>query len=159
MAKNSHTTRKHIIHLTPQGITELKEECEEMLSKRPRVVERLANARSMGDLSENSDYTNAKEELEFLDGRIAELEHVLQNVIVIKKVVRKHVDLGAKVTVATNGERHIFHIVGEWEADPQEKKISHESPLGRALLGKKVGETVEVEAPVGRVVYKILSIE
>ncbi|MEK7182668.1 MAG: transcription elongation factor GreA [Patescibacteria group bacterium] len=158
MAKNSHTTGK-LIHLTSQGITELKEECEELLSKRPRVVERLANARSMGDLSENSDYTNAKEELEFLDGRIDELEHVLRNAIVIKKVIRKHVDLGAKVTVANNGERHIFHIVGEWEADPQEQKISHESPLGRALLGKKVGDNVEVEAPAGRVVYKILSIQ
>lgn len=158
MAKNSHTTGK-LIHLTSQGITELKEECEGLLSKRPRVVERLANARSMGDLSENSDYTNAKEELEFLDGRIDELEHVLRNAIVIKKVIRKHVDLGAKVTVANNGERHIFHIVGEWEADPQEQKISHESPLGRALLGKKVGDNVEVEAPAGRVVYKILSIE
>lgn len=148
------------VHLTPEGLSGLKKEYDELIvGKRPQVVERLANARSQGDLSENNDYMNAKEELEFLDGRIAELENVLKNVVIIKKSSKKIIDLGTKVTVSTDSIKNIFHIVGEWEADPGEKKISHESPLGKALLGKKVGDKVEVDAPAGKIIYKILSID
>lgn len=148
------------VHLTPEGLSDLKKEYDELtVSKRPQVVERLANARSQGDLSENNDYMNAKEELEFLDGRIAELENVLKNVVIIKKSSKKIIDLGTKVTVSTDSIKNIFHIVGEWEANPGEKKISHESPLGKALLGKKVGDKVEVDAPAGKIIYKILSID
>ncbi|MBI4057959.1 transcription elongation factor GreA [Candidatus Microgenomates bacterium] len=147
-------------HFTPEGLAELQKEYDELISeKRPRLVERLTNARNMGDLSENNDYITAKEELEFLDGRIDELEQILNGAVIIKKKAKSTIDLGAKVTLSVNGKKHIFHIVGEWEADPQEQKISHESPLGRALLGKKVGEIVEVEAPVGKISYKILDIE
>jgi len=131
--------------------------------KRPRVIERLANARTQGDLTENSDYHNAKDELEFLDGRISELEEVLKNAEIVNPSTNGtntfSVVLGTKVTLAVNGEKHTFHIVGEWEADPTQKKISHTSPLGRALIGKKVGDKVEVDAPVGKIVYEILSIE
>ena len=148
------------VRLTPEGLADIKAEYENLVKvKRPRMVERLSNARLAGDLSENSDYISAKEELEFLDGRIAELEHVLKNAIVIHKSHKKTVDLGTKVTLTGNGTRLMFHIVGEWEADPKEKKISHESPLGSALIGKKVGDTVEITAPVGKVLYKILSVE
>lgn len=152
------------VQLTSEGFEALKKELAQLVEmKRPRLVDRLAFARSQGDLSENSDYTNAKEELEFLDGRIAELEGVLKNATVVsngKKNGKKtgEVGVGTKVTVKVNGSKHVFDIVGEWEADPVNKKISHESPLGLALVGKKKGETVEVEAPAGRLLYEIVAI-
>lgn len=151
----------HPLRLTPEGYDALKNELSELIEKRPAVVDRLSNARSMGDLSENNDYQNAKESLDFLDDRIAELEVVLKTAQVVRHTNGKKsvVDIGANVKVRVNGIEHTFHIVGEWEADPKEKKISHESPLGQALVGKKVGQEVEVEAPAGKVIYKILSIE
>ncbi len=149
------------IQVTKEGLDSIKDELDILTEvKRPKVVERLANARTQGDLAENSDYHNAKDELEFLDGRIAELEEVLKNSEVLKSITNGGgISVGTKVTLKTNGQKHIFQIVGEWEADPIQKKISHTSPLGKALIGKKVGERVEVEAPVGKVVYEILSIE
>ncbi len=150
------------VKLTKEGLDTLRSELEELLNvKRPKLVERLANARSQGDLSENSDYQSAREELEFLDGRIDELEEVLKNADVVSTNGKGNggVGLGTKVTLKANGKQTIFDIVGEWEADPVNKKISHDSPLGVALLGKKVGEKVEVEAPAGKVAYEILAIE
>lgn len=147
--------------MTKQGLETLKGELDELVNvKRPRLVERLSNARSQGDLSENSDYSNAKEEMEFLDGRIDELEEVLKTASVVNGNGKKgDVGVGTKVTVRVNGDKHVFDIVGEWEADPINKKISPESPLGQALCGKKVGEKVEVEAPAGKLTYEILIIE
>lgn len=150
------------VQLTQEGFEELKRELAELVEvKRPAAVERLSNARSMGDLSENSDYHQAKESLEFIDGRISELEAILQAAEVIKNSSGKknEVGFGAKVKVKANGDEHTFHIVGEWEADPAEKKISHESPLGQALVGKRVGDKVCVEAPAGKIEYTILGIE
>ena len=146
--------------LTKQGFEELQGELNELVEvKRPKLVERLAYARGQGDLSENSDYINAREELEFLDGRIDELNEVLKNASVVKgKNGKNGIDVGTKVTVRVNGQKHIFDIVGEWEADPVNKKISPNSPLGAALVGKKVGEKAQVEAPAGKVVYEILEI-
>ena len=149
------------IQMTKEGLGTLKKELDEMVNdKRPRLVERLANARSQGDLTENSDYSNAKEELEFLDGRISELENVLKTATIVSGNHKKDgVGVGTRVTVKVSGEKHIYEMVGEWEADPVNKKISHESPLGKALVGKKVGEKAEVEAPAGKVVYEILEIK
>lgn len=150
------------IQVTQKGLDELQKEYDELVNtKRPQLVDRLSNARSQGDLSENSDYHNAKDELEFLDGRIAELEDVLKNAVVMSDAngVANGVSVGTKVTVQTNGNQKTYHIVGEWEADPVKLKISHASPLGQALLGKKVGEQVEVDAPAGKIVYEVLSIE
>jgi transcription elongation factor GreA len=149
------------IQVTQSGLEELKRELDELLNtKRPYLVDRLANARSQGDLSENSDYHNAKDELEFLDGRIAELEDVLKNAVVVADGGGGNgVSVGTKVTVKTNGTKKTYHIVGEWEADPAKLKISHASPLGQALLGKKVGQKVEVEAPAGKIIYEVLSVE
>ncbi len=148
------------IQLTEAGLVSLKKELDELQNiKRPKVVDRLSNARMQGDLSENSDYQAAKDELEFLDGRISELESVVKNAVVVKTVGNgSGVAVGTSVTLKVNGQQHIFHIVGEWEADPSQKKISHTSPLGQALLGKKAGDKVEVQAPAGIVVYEILSI-
>lgn len=160
--KGNNNNHHNEIQLTQAGFKELKKELDELVQiKRPSAVERLSNARSMGDLSENNDYQQAKEALEFLDGRIAELGGVLSNAKIVKTNGRKtnEVVVGSRVKVKANGTEHIFHIVGEWEADPKEKKISHESPLGKALLGKKVGEKVEVSAPAGKVVYRIVGID
>ncbi len=151
---------KSDVKLTKEGLETLKAELTDLRDvKRPRLVDRLANARSQGDLSENSDYQSAKEELEFLDGRIEELEEVIKTASVAPAVKSGGVDVGTKVTVKVNGKEIVFNIVGDWEADPVNKKISHESPLGRALVGKKVGDKVEVEAPAGKVHYEILAIE
>ena len=148
------------ILLTKEGVKQLKEEYEELLTlKRPVAVERLANARSEGDLTENSEYTAAKQDLAFIDGRITELKLILSEAKIVASHSRKKVDVGCKVTLHVNGKREHFTIVGEWEADPMQKKISHSSPLGKALLGKKPGDKVEVEAPVGKILYKILHIE
>ena len=148
------------IKMTKSGLDTLRNELEELTNvKRPKLVDRLANARSQGDLSENSDYQSAKEELEFLDGRIDELEEVIKGASIAPVSKAGGVGVGTKVTVKVGGSEVVFNIVGEWEADPMQKKISHESPLGKALLGKKVGDKVEVEAPAGKVNYEILVIE
>lgn len=152
-------TINHVV-VTKEGLDALKAEYEELSNvKRPEAVTRLATAREQGDLSENSEYTDAKQSLAFIDGRIAELEVVLHDVKVVTTHAKGQVDVGCKVTLHINGKKEEFMVVGEWEADPASKKISHESPLGKALLGKKVGEKVEVEAPAGKILYKILSIE
>jgi transcription elongation factor GreA len=152
---------KDKIQITKQGFKDLKKELDELVTtKRPKLVERLTNARSQGDLSENSDYQNAKEELDFLDGRISELKDVINKAEVVGgKINNGEIAVGAEVTLKIQGEKHVYYIVGEWEADPTSKKISHNSPLGQALVGKKKGEKAEVEAPAGKVVYEILSIK
>jgi transcription elongation factor GreA len=151
---------KNKIKLTKEGLEALKIELVNLRDvKRPKLVDRLANARSQGDLSENSDYQSAKEELEFLDGRIEELEEVIKGASVSTATKTDGVDVGTRVTVKMGGNKIVFDIVGEWEADPINKKISHESPLGKALVGKKVGDEVEVEAPAGKIEYEILRVE
>lgn len=152
------------IYLTKDGLAELKKEREELIKvKRPEVVARVSDARSQGDLSENAEYVAAREELSFIDGRIEELDELLKQVSLIEK---EHsggsgsaVQLGSEVTLSIDGRHEIYQVVGEWEADPAEKKISHESPLGKALLGKKVGDSVEVEAPAGKILYTIVSVK
>jgi len=150
------------IYLTRGGLEDLKKEFEELSKvKRPEVLTRVSQARDMGDLSENAEYVAAREELSFIDGRIDELEELLRQAILIDgdhKNSNKIVKLGSTVTLTVKGKKEIFTVVGEWEADPKEKKISHESPLGKALIGKKVGEKVEVEAPAGKISYSILSV-
>jgi transcription elongation factor GreA len=149
------------IYLTKKGFEDLQKEYDEMLNtKRPEVVERLSAAREMGDLSENAEYTAAREELAFIDGRLEELEELLKQAELISddKHKTQAVDLGSQVVVKIGEKKETFTVVGEWEADPVEKKISHESPLGKALLGKAVGDSIEVEAPAGKMIYKIVSI-
>lgn len=148
------------IYLTKEGLEELKLEFKELTkTKRPDILERVSQARSMGDLSENAEYVAAREELSFIDGRIDELEELIKQAVIIQDPHSKGmVKLGSTVTVNVKGKKEVFTVVGEWEADPKDKKISHESPLGKALIGKKVGEKVEVEAPAGTVVYTIASV-
>lgn len=150
------------MYLTQAGLDELKQELENLVKKeRPEVVARLSSAREMGDLSENAEYTAARDELSFIDGRIEELELLLKQVVLIQdgKQHGQVVELGSHVTVHVKGREENFMLVGEWEADPAEKKISHESPLGKALIGKIVGDEVHVEAPAGTVVYKVVAVK
>lgn len=153
------------IYLTKEGLSELKKEHEGLLKKRrPEIVERVSEARNQGDLSENAEYVAAREELSFIDGRIDELEELIKQANIIHESQRKQnslniVKLGSKVTLHVDGKKEVFMVVGEWEADPTEKKISHESPLGKALIGKKTGEKVEVDAPAGKILYTVLSVE
>jgi len=150
------------IYLTKEGLEELKKEYTELSKvKRPDVLTRVSQARSMGDLSENAEYVAAREELSFIDGRIDELEELIKQAVLIQEshIKGNHVvKLGSTVTVHIKGKKEVFTVVGEWEADPKDKKISHESPLGKALIGKKVGEKVEVEAPAGKLGYTIVSV-
>jgi transcription elongation factor GreA len=150
----------HKVVVTKDGLSELRHEHEELVKvKRPEAVTRLADARELGDLSENSEYASAKQDLAFIDGRILELEEIIRGAKIVTNHTKSQIDVGCKVTLTINGKKEQFLVVGEWEADPKEKKISHESPLGKALLGKKVGEKVEVEAPAGKILYKVLHIE
>ena len=148
------------IQMTPEGLEALKAELDELKNvKLPAILDRISKAREDGDLSENGAYIFGKQEQEFLEGRIAELEEILVNVAVVRNSKKSTVDLGCRVIVSLNGKKMDFHVVGEWEARPAERKISASSPLGRALVGKKVGDKVEVEAPVGKVLYTIVGIE
>jgi transcription elongation factor GreA len=151
------------VYLTQKGLDDHRKEFEELVkTRRAEVVERLSSAREMGDLSENAEYSAAREELAFIDGRIEELEQLLKQAVVIEGAGHhkgKAVDLGSIVTVQIKGKKEVFTLVGEWEADPTEKKISHESPLGKALIGKTVGDDIEVEAPAGKMVYTVVSID
>lgn len=147
--------------VTKKGLEELQAELVNLQKKkRAEVVERVSVARSMGDLSENSEYHAAKEELSLVDGRIEELEEIIKKVQIIEEDngKSKEIKLGSHVTIKVNGKEEVFNLVGEWEADPHQKKISHESPLGKALIGKKPGDKVEVDAPAGKIAYNILKI-
>ena len=150
------------VYLTKEGREKLTGELGFLLEeKRPKVVERLTAARMAGDLSENNDYATAKEELEFLDNRIADLQEILacHEEIIESNKSKKSVCLGCRVTVKNGTGNQEFCVVGEWEADPANKKISHTSPLGKALLGKCPGDEIEIEAPAGKIAYKILKIK
>jgi len=146
--------------LTKAGFENLKKELDELKNiKRPKAVERLAKARAMGDLSENSEYNAAKEELAFIEGKIQEIDEILKNAQVIENSQKELVNIGNKVAVEVNGEIDQFEIVGEFEADPLRKKLSHTSPIGQALIGKKIGDQVEIEVPAGKIKYKIIEIK
>lgn len=148
------------ILVTADGLINLKRELDELKNhKLPQVVSRVAKAREDGDLSENSAYQFGKQEQEFLEGRIEELEEILSKATLVKSGKNNIVDVGCKVTVTVNGKKQVFDIVGDWEAKPAQMKISGSSPLGKALLGKKVGEKTEVEAPAGKLTYTVIEIQ
>jgi len=149
------------IQLTQKGSNDLKKEHEDLIkNKKPQAIERLGKARAMGDLSENSEYNASKEELAFVEGRIREIEEILSNAEVIENNnIHDQIQVGSSVTVEVNGKNELFQIVGEFEADPMNKKLSQNSPIGQALINKKVGDLVEVNIPAGKVQYKIIEIK
>ncbi|MEA3376882.1 MAG: transcription elongation factor GreA [Chloroflexota bacterium] len=150
------------IYLTPEGREELREELDELVKvRRPALAERLRKAIAQGDLSENADYKAAKEEQSFLEGRIQEIEATLRNGEIIKETGNsEEVSLGSHVTVVEEGRERAetFRIVGTAEADPMDGKVSHESPIGRALLERQVGDVITVEAPGGEIAFRITAI-
>lgn len=149
-------------YLTPEGEAKLIAELEELRGpRREELAQRLRSAIQMGDLSENADYHKAKEDQGFLEGRIKEIEAILSNSVLIEKTENSGVvSLGSHVTIQEEGfDPETYHIVGPTEADPRKGRISHESPIGRALMNKKVGEFAETEAPGGKIKFKIMKIE
>jgi len=150
------------VYVTPEGLAKLKVELDELINvRRPAMAARLHFAIKQGDLSENADYITAKEEQGFLEGRILELEAALRNIVLIEKVdAVGTVQLGSHVTVTEEGydDKETYHVVGATEADPTSGRISNESPLGQALLGKKVGAVVTVHAPAGTIRFRIVAI-
>ncbi|HSO27109.1 MAG TPA: transcription elongation factor GreA [Anaerolineales bacterium] len=151
------------LFLTAEGAEKIKVELEEL--KGPRRIElakRLRFAIQQGDLSENADYTAAKEEQGFLEGRIQELEYLLQHATIVEESNTRHdvVEVGARVTVQEEDyDPEVYHLVGAKEANPRGGKISNQSPIGAALMGRREGESVVAQTPGGPVKMKILKIE
>lgn len=144
--------------LTKDGVSELKTELGGLTGQRAPIAERIKAAREFGDLAENAEYSSARQEQEKLESRIAEIEHILQNMeIIIKPKGDSKVQLGSTVKLKNNGTTKEFQVVGTVEADPLKGKISDESPIGKALMGKKLGEAVEITKAEGAT-YKIIEI-
>lgn len=151
---------KNEFHLTSEGLTTLKAELKELTTtKRAEIAERLKEAKADGDLSENAMFDAARDEQSFVEGRIAEIEHILKHAVVIESKKNGAVALGSTVHVELEDGQVQYKIVGSTEANPDEFKISNESPLGRALMGKKPGEEVKVEVPAGTMKYRITHVE
>jgi transcription elongation factor GreA len=154
-------TDKAPIYLTREGSAKLKAELAELRGpKRDALAKRLRHAVQQGDLSENADYISAKEEQGFLEGRILELETILREAVVVDPPqASDEVALGTTVVVAVDGgSPETYQLVGMKEADPRRGKITHESPIGRALMGRRVGDTVEAVTPGGALRLRILEI-
>ncbi len=149
------------VQITQEGYDNLKKELQKLIEvDRPANIARLQHARSMGDLRENSEYSASKEEQGLIEGRIAELQMLIEKSEVIATSKKSNVvGLGCQVEVEVNGIKDTYFIVGEYEADPMNKKLSQSSPMGKALLGKAIGEEVEVQVPAGTLKFKILDIK
>ncbi len=144
-------------HLTAEGKVELETELSELVAKRGEIAEKIANARDYGDLSENAEYDAAREEQAMLETRITELEDILKNADIITHKKSSTVQVGSTVELK-NGKVVKYQVVGPVEADPLEGKISNESPIGAALMGKKVGDKVTITTPKGEVSYTVQAV-
>lgn len=154
-------SKKEIL-LTSEGFLELETELNDLKTiKRPRIIEAIKDARSQGDLSENADYDAARNEQAEVEGRIKEIEYMLDNAKIIEKAKGHLIGLGSSVTInyVDDNENEIYNIVGSMEADPFENKISNESPLGRSIIGKKEGDIIDVESPTGSYQIKIVKVD
>lgn len=152
---------KREILITQEGLDKLQSELKELVDvRRPDVIGRIKSAKELGDLSENAEYSSAKDEQSFIEGRIQELEDVIKHAKVVAdgKGDGKTIQIGSSVTVEVEGENDKFEIVGPAESDPASGRISTDSPVGQALMGRKEKETVKVNTPDGDVAYKIVSI-
>src|ERR1700694_2614304 len=147
--------------LTPEGLQKLNEELKVLINeKRKEVIERISEAAAHGDLSENADYAQAREEQSFIEGRIMEIEDIIKNAEIISTATHhSSVTIGSTVNIKANGKEKKYTIVGSNEANPKEGKISNESLVGRNLLGRKVNEKFKVTTPAGDIEYQIVSLE
>lgn len=134
---------KKSVSLTKQGKEELEKELAELIAERPAIAERLATARSFGDLSENEEYSSARNDQKVAEGRILEIQDILKNAKIIRNTSHSSVVVGSTVTVKIGAKESTYSIVGPVEANPLEGKISNESPLGKAVMGLKAGDTAE----------------
>jgi len=147
--------------ITREGLEKLKKELDYLKNtRRHEIAERIERAKELGDLSENAEYSEAKDEQAFNEGRVLEIEEVLKKLTVVEnKSKGETIGLGSKVSVEYNGKQKEFSLVSFNEVDLEQNKISNESPLGQALIGKKAGDEVTVLTPSGQVKYKILKVE
>ena len=147
-------------YVTREGMEKLRQELDTMIDvRRPEVAARIQEAKAHGDLSENAEYEDAKNEQAFVEGRIQSLEALIKNAIIIDEHhATDHVSIGSTVALKSGDGKEAYTIVGPTEASPREGRISNESPLGKVLLGRKVGESVTVTAPDGDIVYTITGI-
>ncbi len=141
--------------ITAEGRKELEKELSELKASRGAIAEKIANARELGDLSENADYDAARDEQGQAETRIAEIEDILLNAEIIKPRKGSSVVVGSKIELKVNSKKVSYQLVGPVEADPANGKISDQSPIGKALLGKKAGESVEITTPKGKTKYTI----
>jgi len=149
------------IYATKEGKAALQSKLDDLIAKRQPIAELISRAREFGDLKENAEYSAAREEQNNLEMQITEVDAQLQSIVLFSysKADTKVVNIGTKVTVEVNRKKVVFVITGMLESDTDKGYISNASPIGRALLGKKVGDTVDVKVPAGTVKYKILKIE
>ncbi len=165
-AANARAARAEPVYLSPDGVARLREELAELTgTKRPEVIARIKSAKELGDLKENADYTSAREEQSFLEGRISTIESLLRTAVVIEPQrggTTGRIDVGSRVSIEAAdapGDTILYEVVGSAEADPAAGRISNASPVGRALLGRTAGETVAVKTPRGEVAYRIVAVE
>lgn len=149
---------KKVYQITEAGKKELQAELESLKGRRGEIADKIAEARNYGDLSENADYDTAREDQALVETRIAEIEDILLNAEIIKASTGSRISVGSTVELKSNGKTFTYTLVGPVEADPLEGKISNESPIGIALMGKKIGETASITTPKGEVVYEIVKI-
>jgi len=149
---------KKTYQITNEGKQELEAELVQLKSRRGAIADKIAEARDFGDLSENAEYDSAREEQGQVESRIAEIEDILANAEIIKNGKSSKVSLGCKVELKTGSRKVVYSIVGPVEADPLDGKISNESPIGVALMGKKVGDTATIVTPKGEIAYEITAI-
>ncbi|MFZ5364355.1 MAG: transcription elongation factor GreA [Patescibacteria group bacterium] len=149
------------VYVSKEGLEKFKKELDDLVNiKRKEIIERIERAKELGDLSENAEYAAAKDEQAFTEGRIIELQDMIVRAEVINGGGKgSNVSVGSKVKVKSDGVETEYEIVGVAEADPMNGKISNESPLGRAFLGRKVGDKVQIQVPKGMVTYTILEIK
>jgi transcription elongation factor GreA len=149
---------KKIYQLTVEGIKELEAELKELKGRRGEVAEKISEARDFGDLSENAEYDVAREEQGLVETRISEIEDILLNAEIIKAGNGSKIGLGSQVELKTGKKSVNYVIVGRVEADPMAGKVSNESPIGKALFGKKVGDEVVISTPKFNITYRIESV-
>ncbi|MDO4978666.1 MAG: transcription elongation factor GreA [Candidatus Saccharibacteria bacterium] len=135
---------KKTVSLTKSGKKDLEQELQDLIAQRPAIAERLATARSFGDLSENQEYTDARAEQKSVENRIVEIEEILKSAKIIRDTAHDKVAIGATVTVTLGGKKYTYSVVGPVEADPTKGMISDQSPIGKALMGKTTGDTYEL---------------
>lgn len=149
---------KKLHKITADGRKELEKELVELKNRRSGVVDKIAEARDFGDLKENSEYDLAREEQGLIETRIAEIQDILLNAEIIKSGNKSAVAIGSKVELKFNGKTATYTVVGPIEADPMEGRISNESPIGGAMLGRKIGDAFTIQTPKGEISYEVVSI-